>query len=376
MRVEHETSPPREVFLCPRTRSKALQDLFLPIEWLSEGKVRFLDQTLLPQEETWVETADYRVIAEAIRRLQVRGAPLIGVSAAYGLALAALDSSATDANALRRDVAAAADVLRGTRPTAVNLSWALDRCLRALESAADAAGARETLVRTAREIHEQDVAANQRIGAYGAELLPSGASVMTHCNAGSLATGGYGTALGVLRAAWTGGQLRHVIATETRPLLQGARLTAWELKHEAIPFTLIADSAAGSALRRGLAGAVVVGADRIAANGDVANKIGTYGLAVLAKENGIPFYVAAPTSTIDLSLPSGDEIPIEERSADELTAMRGVKTAPDDIDAANPAFDVTPNAYVSAIITENGVARPPYEESLRRACQAGVPARG
>jgi methylthioribose-1-phosphate isomerase len=350
--------------------------LFLPIKWLSEGKVRFLDQTLLPQEETWVETADYRVVAEAIRRLQLRGAPLIGVSAAYGLALAGLESAATDAEALRRDVTAAAAVLRATRPTAVNLSWALDRCLRALESASDAAGARETLVLTAREIHEQDVAANQRIGAYGAELLPSQASVMTHCNAGSLATGGYGTALGVLRAAWTGGQLRHVIATETRPLLQGARLTAWELKHEAIPFTLIADSAAGSALRRGLTGAVIVGADRIAANGDVANKIGTYALAVLAKENGVPFYVAAPTSTIDLSLPSGDEIPIEERAADEVTSFRGVSIAPTNIDAANPAFDVTPNTYVSAIITENGVARPPYEESLRRACEAGVTARG
>ncbi len=368
----------REKFFCAHElRSKALQDLFLPIEWLTEGKVRFLDQTLLPQEETWVETADYRVVAEAIRHLQVRGAPLIGVSAAYGLALAALESAATDAETLRQDVTEAADVLRATRPTAVNLSWALDRCLRALESAPDAAGARETLVRTAREIHEEDVAANQRIGAYGAELLPSsGASVMTHCNAGSLATGGYGTALGVLRAAWTGGRLRHVIATETRPLLQGARLTAWELKHEAIPFTLITDSAAGSALRRGLAGAVVVGADRIAANGDVANKIGTYALAVLAKENGVPFYVAAPTSTIDLSLSSGDEIPIEERSADEVTAVRGVNIAPNDIDAANPAFDVTPNAYVSAIITENGVARAPYEESLRRACEAGVPARG
>ncbi|MCI0783994.1 MAG: S-methyl-5-thioribose-1-phosphate isomerase [Chloroflexi bacterium] len=376
MRVEHETSPPREVFLYPRTRSSALKDLFLPIEWLSAGKVRFLDQTLLPQEETWVETADYRVVAEAIRRLQVRGAPLIGIAAAYGVALAALESAATDAETLRRDVTEAADALRATRPTAVNLSWALDRCLRTLESAPDAAGGRETLVRTARKIHEQDVAANQRIGAFGAELLPAGASVMTHCNAGSLATGGYGTALGILRAAWTGGQLRHVIATETRPLLQGARLTAWELKHEAIPFTLIADSAAGSALRRGLASAVVVGADRIAANGDVANKIGTYPLAVLAKENGVPFYVAAPTSTIDLSLPSGDEIPIEERSADEVTDVRGVRIAPTDIDAANPAFDVTPNGYVSAIVTENGVARPPYEESLRRACEAGVPTRG
>ncbi len=338
--------------------------------------MRFLDQTLLPQEETWVETADYRVVAEAIRRLQVRGAPLIGISAAYGLALAALESAATEADTLQHDVTEAANVLRATRPTAVNLSWALDRCLRALESAPDAGAARETLLRTAREIHEQDVAANQRIGAYGAELLPADASVMTHCNAGSLATGGYGTALGVVRAAWTGGQLRHVIATETRPLLQGARLTAWELKHEAIPFTLIADSAAGSTLRRGLAGAVIVGADRIAANGDVANKIGTYALAVLAKENNVPFYVAAPTSSIDLSLPSGDEIPIEERSADEITAVRGVKITPNDVDAANPAFDVTPNGYVSAIVTENGVARAPYDESLRRACQTGVPARG
>lgn len=338
--------------------------------------MRFLDQTLLPQQETWVETADYRVIAEAIRRLQVRGAPLIGVSAAYGLALAALESTATTAEALQRDVTEAAAVLRATRPTAVNLSWALDRCLRAIQSASDAADARSTLVKAAQDIHAEDVAANQRIGTYGAELLPSGVSVMTHCNAGSLATGGYGTALGVVRAAWTGGQLRHVIVNETRPLLQGARLTAWELQREAIPFTLITDSAAGSALRRGLAGAVVVGADRIAANGDVANKIGTYGLAVLAKENGVPFYVAAPTSTVDLSLPSGDEIPIEERSADEVTSVRSVRVAPDEADAANPAFDVTPGAYVSAIVTENGAARPPYEKSLRRACEAGVPARG
>lgn len=338
--------------------------------------MRFLDQTLLPQQEAWVETSDYRVIAEAIRRLQVRGAPLIGVSAAYGLALAALESTATTAEALQQDVTEAAAVLRATRPTAVNLSWALDRCLRAILSASDAADAQSTLVKAAQDIHAEDVAANQRIGAYGAELLPSGVSVMTHCNAGSLATGGYGTALGVVRAAWTGGQLRHVIVNETRPLLQGARLTAWELQREAIPFTLITDSAAGSALRRGLAGAVVVGADRIAANGDVANKIGTYGLAVLAKENGVPFYVAAPTSTVDLSLPSGDEIPIEERSADEVTLVRGVRVAPDDADAANPAFDVTPGAYVSAIVTENGAARPPYEKSLRHACEAGVPTRG
>jgi methylthioribose-1-phosphate isomerase len=350
--------------------------VFVPIEWLSDGKVRFLDQTLLPQEETWVETRDYRVIAEAIRRLQVRGAPLIGVAAAYGLALSALESTATEIDALKRDVQAAADILRSTRPTAVNLPWALDLCLRALAGAIDASEARETLVRTARNIHEEDVAANERIGAYGADLIPAGASVMTHCNAGSLATGGYGTALGVVRSAWAGGSLSRVIATETRPLLQGARLTAWELQHEGIPFTLIADSAAGSALRGGLASAVVVGADRIAANGDVANKIGTYQLAVLAKENGIPFYVAAPTSTIDLMLTSGDEIPIEERAADEVKSMRGVEIAPDGIEAANPAFDVTPHAYVTAIVTENGVARAPYGESLQRVCRGEAPVRG
>jgi methylthioribose-1-phosphate isomerase len=350
--------------------------LFLPIEWLPDGKVRFLDQTFLPQEERWVETADHRVVAEAIRNLQVRGAPLIGVSAAYGLALAALESDANDGETLHADVKDAAEVLRGTRPTAVNLSWALDRCLRAIESANDARTIRETLVSTARAIHEEDIAANQRIGAHGAELIPAGASVITHCNAGSLATGGYGTALGVLRSAWSGGKLRHVHATETRPLLQGARLTSWELQQEGIPVTLIADSAAGSVMKRGLAGAVVVGADRIAANGDVANKIGTYQLAVLAKENGVPFYVAAPTSTIDLSIPSGDDIPIEERSSDEVTRVRGIESAPEGVEAANPAFDVTPCAYVTAIITENGVARPPYEESLLQVCEGGVVARG
>jgi len=350
--------------------------LFQPIEWLPDGKVRFLDQTLLPQQETWVETADYRVVAVAVRRLQVRGAPLIGVSAAYGLALAGLESTATDIETLRRNVQEAAEVLRATRPTAVNLAWALDRSLRALDSAADPSDARQTLVDTARNIHEEDVAGNQRMGGFGAALIPAGASVMTHCNAGSLATGGYGTALGVLRSAWTAGRLRHVHATETRPLLQGARLTAWELQREGIPFTLITDSAAGSVMRRGLIGAVVTGADRITANGDVANKIGTYQLAVLARENGVPFYVAAPTSTIDLALSSGDDIPIEERATDEVTAVRGTVIAPAGIEAANPAFDVTPNIYIAAIITENSVARAPYGESLRRVCESGVAARG
>ncbi len=352
-----------------------MSKMFVPIEWLADGKVRFLDQTRLPQEESWVETADYERIAEAIRRLEVRGAPLIGIAAAYGLALAARASDAPDEARLLADVRAAADVLRSTRPTAVNLAWALDRMIGVLESTCSDE-ARELLLREARAIHEEDIAGNQRIGRHGAELIPAGSNVMTHCNAGALATGGYGTALGVIRAGWEAGNVASVTATETRPLLQGARLTAWELREGGIPFTLIPDSAAGLTMRRGGVGAVVVGADRIAANGDVANKIGTYQLAVLAHENGVPFYVAAPTSTIDLATPTGDEIPIEERSPDEVKSVRGTDIAPDGIDASNPAFDVTPSRYVTAIITENGVARAPYEESLRRVCEGGVPAHG
>lgn len=343
--------------------------MFVPIEW-SEGKVRFLDQTLLPQEEVWIETSDYRVMAEAIRQLQVRGAPLIGISAAYGLALAALESKADDLGALRHELREAAEHLRATRPTAVNLAWALDRTLRELSQATTVEEARVIAIKTARAIHEEDIAGNQRIGEYGAELIPAGSRVMTHCNAGSLATGGYGTALGVLRSGWKHGNVTHVTATETRPLLQGARLTVWELSEDGIPVTLIPDSAAGLTMRRGNIGAIVVGADRIAANGDVANKIGTYQLAVLAWENGVPFYVAAPTSTIDLSIPDGDSIPIEERSAEEVRSVRGTAIAPEGIDAANPAFDVTPNRYVTAIITENGVARAPYTESLQTVSRA------
>lgn len=350
--------------------------MFLPIEWLPEGKVRFLDQTLLPQEEKWIETGDYRVVAKAIRRLQVRGAPLIGVSAAYGLALAALKSPASEADTLRADIRAAAEVLLATRPTAVNLAWALGRCQTAIEPITDAATIRDTLVRRAKGIHAEDVAANQRIGAYGSDLMPAGASVITYCNAGSLATGGYGTALGVIRSAWADGKLQRVYASETRPLLQGARLTTWELLRDGIPVTLIVDGAAGSTMKRGLVGAVIVGADRIASNGDVANKIGTYQLAVLARENGIPFYVAAPTSTIDLSIASGDDIPIEERAQDEVTLLRGAPSAPEGVGAANPAFDVTLAAYVTAIITENGVARAPYERTLLEVCEGGVVARG
>ena len=329
--------------------------MFLPIEWLPEGKVRFLDQTRLPREEVWKETAEYSVIAEAIRRLEVRGAPLIGVAAAYGLALAALSIDERDAARFRLRLEEAAVELLSTRPTAVNFSWAIARSLKNIESLSQIDEIRRALVHEGRRIHEEDVTANQRMGQHGASILPRDARVMTHCNAGALATGGYGTALGVIRAARAQGELRHVYTTETRPLLQGARLTAWELASEGIPFTLIVDGAAGSYMRRGLVDAVVVGADRIAANGDVANKIGTYQHAVLAHENSIPFYVVAPISTIDLSLSSGAEIPIEERSPDEVTSLRGQVIAPEGVSAGNPAFDVTPSTYITAIITENGV---------------------
>jgi methylthioribose-1-phosphate isomerase len=342
--------------------------LFKPIDWMPGGKVRFLDQTRLPQEEVWVETSDYRVVADAIRTLQVRGAPLIGVAAAYGLLLATLSARDIDLDGLRQRLREAADDLAATRPTAVNLTWALNRMLSSIDESGTLTDARKNLMAEARRIHEGDIEANRRIGGHGAHLLCEQATVLTHCNAGALATGGFGTALGVIRTAYVERGLRHVFVPETRPLLQGSRLTAWELAQAGIPFTIIVDAAAGSILRRGLVDAVIVGADRIAANGDVANKIGTYQHAVMAHENGVPFYVAAPTSTIDLSITSGDDIPIEERSADEVTSVRGVAVAQQSAAALNPAFDVTPNTYVTAIITENGVARAPYEESLLRLC--------
>jgi len=344
-----------------------------PIEWLPGGRVRLIDQTRLPREEAYVETAAYRDLARAIREMRVRGAPLIGITAAYALALAAREAVAGDKPALMAALREAAEELRATRPTASNLAWALARMLGVAESAADIPAALEA---EAARIHQEDVDACRRIGAHGAALLPDDVSLLTHCNAGSLATGGYGTALGVVRTAWEQGKLQRVYATETRPLLQGARLTAWELQRDGIPFTLIVDSAAGQLLRRGLAAAVVVGADRIAANGDVANKIGTYALAALAHANGVPFYVAAPTSTIDLDTPSGVAIPIEERAAKEVTTLAGAATAPDGTAAANPAFDVTPAQYVTAIITENGVARPPYEASLAALLREEAASRG
>jgi methylthioribose-1-phosphate isomerase len=346
------------------------------IEWLQGGRVRLIDQTRLPHEESYLETADYNDLAQAIRQMKVRGAPLIGITAAYALALASRQAVAAGEEEFLSLLREAATELRATRPTAVNLTWALERMLRVAEGAATTRDAIEAMEREAQRIHEEDIAANRRIGDNGSALLRTGASILTHCNTGSLATGGYGTALGVARAAWEQGSLERVYVTETRPLLQGARLTAWELQREGIPFTLVVDSAAGSLLRRGLVQAVVVGADRIAANGDLANKIGTYTLAVLAKQNDVPFYVAAPTSTIDLNTPSGDDIPIEERAPDEVTTLAGAATAAAGATAANPAFDVTPANYVSAIITENGVARPPYRSSLAGLVREEAPSHG
>ena len=343
----------------------------IPIEWLPDGRVRLIDQTKLPHDETYLETSDYRDLVRAISQMKVRGAPLIGITAAYALALASRQTSATDRDEFMSLLRTAAEELRATRPTAVNLAWALERALQVAEGAADPQSAIDALETEARRIHEEDVAACHAIGANGASLLDAGTTLLTHCNTGALATGGYGTALGVVRVAWEQGMLERLYVTETRPLLQGARLTAWELQRERIPFTLVVDSAAGSLMRRGLVGAVVVGADRIAANGDVANKIGTYTLAVLAGENGVPFYAAAPVSTIDPNTPSGDDIPIEERDPAEVTALAGMGTT-----AANPAFDVTPSGYVTAIITENGVASPPYEASLAGLLREEAPSRG
>jgi methylthioribose-1-phosphate isomerase len=322
-----------------------------------------------------VETADLEVVAEAIRSLRVRGAPLIGIAAAYGMAAVAANSVAEGGAALLAEVRDAAETLRATRPTAVNLGWAIDRMLGKVSTSDDVPAIKAALRDEAVAIHREDVAGCERIGAHGARLLQPGTTLLTHCNAGALATGGYGTALGVVRSAWSAGKIAGVMATETRPLLQGARLTAWELAADGIPVQLIPDSAAGYMMSRGEVGAVVVGADRIAANGDTANKIGTYQLAVLARENGIPFYVAAPLSTVDLETSSGDGIPIEERSGDEVRTVRGMAVAAE-VAARNPAFDVTPARLVSAIITDEGVATAPYGESLAALFTAEVTARG
>jgi len=338
------------------------------IEWVN-GRVRLLDQTRLPQQEVYLELEDYRQMAAVIREMRVRGAPLIGIAAAYGLALGARHIETSNMNDFLAQLRPIAEALAATRPTAINLSWALKRMTLAAEAAADPQAAREALVAEALRIHRENADADRRLGQHGAQLIPAGSAVLTHCNTGSLATGGYGTALGVIRTAWEQGRLSRVYFSETRPLLQGARLTAWELARYHIPATIIPDSAAGFLMRRGAIACVIVGADRIAANGDVANKIGTYTLAVLAREHAIPFYVATPTSTIDLATASGDQIPIEERPAEEVTTFAGVTVTPAGIEALNPAFDVTPHDYIAAIISERGIAREPYAKSLQQLFQ-------
>jgi methylthioribose-1-phosphate isomerase len=329
-----------------------------------------VDQTRLPHETVLVPCRTPEEVAHAIKSMQVRGAPAIGVAAAYGMALGAELHTSNDPIAFVADMERSATFLRSTRPTAVNLQWALDRLLVKARAVADnqgVAAARTAMLTLAHAMAEEDIAANKQMGAFGLDLVPSGASILTHCNAGALATVDYGTALGVVRAAHDAGRGIHVYVDETRPFLQGARLTTWELQQLGVPMTLITDNMAGHFMNRGKVDLVVVGADRIAGNGDVANKIGTYSLAVLARENGIPFYVAAPTSTVDLSLKSGAEIPIEERSSREVTEVAGSQIAPDGVTAAHPAFDVTPARLVTAIITECGVIRAPYEQTLAAA---------
>ena len=326
------------------------------LEWTNDGVV-MIDQRVLPRQQVFVTCRTYQEVATAIRDMVIRGAPAIGVAAAMGVALGAQQNA---------DFDLVCSTLAATRPTAVNLFWGIER-MRRLRTSLNGSSRDvmvSALIEEAKAVHREDVALCRQIGKHGAPLVPDGKTVLTHCNAGALATAGYGTALGVIRAAVEAGKKIDVFADETRPFLQGARLTAWELQQDGIPTTVITDNMAGHFLRSGRIGCVVVGADRIAANGDVANKIGTYSVAVLAKENKIPFYVAAPVSTFDLTLASGDEIPIEQRPASEVTHVFGVAIAPENIAVQNPAFDVTPARYVTAIICEHGVARAPYEKSL------------
>jgi len=340
------------------------------VEWTDEG-VRMLDQRILPMEEKYLTLRSYDEVADAIKKMVVRGAPAIGVSAAMGLALGAKQSVGTSIADLEYDFDYMCEVMGQTRPTAVNLFWAIERmraCLRrAKAETTDVEEAKRRLVVEAQTIYKDDIEANRSLGRFGGELIPDGATVLTHCNAGALATAGdYGTALGVIRGAIDAGKRVAVIADETRPFLQGSRLTAWELAKDEIPVTLITDNMAGHVMKQGKVDVIVVGADRIAANGDTANKIGTYMVAVLAKQHNIPFYVAAPISTLDLTLSSGEEIPIEERDTREVTHIREHQLAPDGIEVQNFAFDVTPNELIAAIITDKGVARQPYTESLRK----------
>jgi methylthioribose-1-phosphate isomerase len=333
------------------------------VAWFGDH-VSLLDQTRLPLEESYLELRDHRALALAIKAMKVRGAPALGVTGAFGMLLAARENATLPLPAFLDALDRAGDELVSTRPTAVNLAWGVAQMRTLARMSASVAEAIAAIAAGAQQICDDDLAACRAMGRHGAALLPANVAILTHCNAGALATAGYGSALGVVRAAVEAGKDVRVFADETRPLLQGARLTAWELQRDGIPTTLIADTMAGYLMRRGEIDCVIVGADRIAANGDVANKIGTYQVAVLAKENGLPFYVAAPLSTVDLATPNGDVIVIEERSPDEVTNFAGTRTAPAGIAVRNPAFDVTPARYVSAIITERGVVRAPYGESL------------
>jgi len=335
-----------------------------PIEWL-DNKVRILDQTSLPQEEVYLELSNYQEVVQVIKEMKVRGAPAIGIATAYGIALGAQKIKAETREEFLAKLNQILEVFSSTRPTAVNLFKAIKRMKAVATNRKDITQIKVALLTEASKMHGEEEEATKRLSQFGAELIKDGFTVLTHCNTGALATAGHGTALGVIKAAKEQGKGISVFITETRPLFQGARLTTWELSQEGIPFTLITDSMAGHLMSKGEVNCVIVGADRIAANGDVANKIGTYTLAVLAKENGIPFYVAAPTSSIDLSLSSGKQIPIEERSPEEVTHIRGIRLSPEGVRVINPAFDVTPHRYVTAIITDRGIVSKPYETSLR-----------
>lgn len=334
------------------------------VEWLGD-RVRILDQSRLPREEVYLELGDHHSIASAIVEMKIRGAPAIGIVTAYAVALAALKTEVTSREEFLERFQDITGTIGATRPTARNLFWAIERMQQIATAGQDVAQIKKALVEEAIKMQAEEAEATEKLSQLGAALIQDGTTILTHCNAGALATATYGTALGVIMKAWELGKRLRVMVDETRPLLQGARLTTWELKQAGIPFTLITDSMAGYLMSRKEIDAVIVGADRIAANGDTANKIGTYSLAVLAGENGIPFYVAAPTTTVDLTLASGDEIIIEERSPQEVTHVQGMSIAPEGTDARNPAFDVTPHRYVTAIITENGIIREPYGEGLK-----------
>ncbi|HSW56884.1 MAG TPA: S-methyl-5-thioribose-1-phosphate isomerase [Dehalococcoidales bacterium] len=336
-----------------------------PLKW-ENNRLILLDQTRLPGRECYLKISDYKDLVAAIKRLAVRGAPAIGIAAAYGTALGALETETDSLRLFKNRLNKVIGTLWRSRPTARNLFWALERQQKIIARGEGISRIREDLIREAVKIHQEQILSDEQISRFGAALLNDGGTILTHCNAGALATGGCGTALGIIKKAFEDGHPIHVMATETRPLLQGARLTAFELKRAGIPFTLITDSMAGTFMRQAKIQAVITGADRIARNGDTANKIGTYTLAVLAKEHGIPFYIAAPTSTLDLSIYSGKEIIIEERSAEEVTSFQGVKSAPKGIKAANPSFDITPHEYITAIVTEKGIVRGQYHTELAR----------